>query len=172
MLSILFDQEMRMHIGEPTAALACVFEKLHAVDNEWIKNAPENGGVGGEEFLRRRISQLIGNPGFGRLQKYSSHLEQEVGVGHGADIDSGTQQAWIRSCLKIATRQRREAGIFDIGGKYLRVEDGVAAKKVTYENLRSIRKVGPQVPVGCPSWERDGASRLVDNTCLFGITGT
>ena len=91
MLSILLDQEMCMHVGEPTMALARVFQKLHAVDNERIKNAPENGGIGSEEFLRRWISQLIGNPGFGRLQKYSSHLEQEVWVGHGADIEGSTQ---------------------------------------------------------------------------------
>mgnify|MGYP004099869135 CR=1 FL=1 len=78
-----------MHVGKPTAAFAGVLQKFYTVDDQRIKNAPKNGSIGGEKFLRRRVAQLIRDPGFGRLQKYSSHLEHEVRIGNRADIEGG-----------------------------------------------------------------------------------
>ena len=82
---------MTVHVREPTAAFAGVLQKFHTVDDQRIKNVPKYGGKGAEEFLRRRVAQLIRDPGFVRLQKYSSHFEHEVGIGNRADIEGGAQ---------------------------------------------------------------------------------
>ena len=65
---------MTVHIREPTAAFAGVFQKFHTIDDQRVKNVPENGGIGGEEFLWRWVAQLIRDPELGCLQEYSSVL--------------------------------------------------------------------------------------------------
>ena len=73
--AVLFGKQMRMHVGDPLAALAGVVEEIHGIDDQRVQGFPEEFGIVSLELGGGAEAKPLDHSGFLEFLHQRRHFE-------------------------------------------------------------------------------------------------